>query len=77
MNLISAANACLYGVTEAAILVAGYSPAVGFLHTGRPLSFVYDVADVYKFEVSVPVAFEVVGTPPGPPAAPRPAGAAG
>ncbi|MFO0650366.1 MAG: type I-E CRISPR-associated endonuclease Cas1e [Polyangiales bacterium] len=57
---ISAANACLYGVTEAAILVAGYSPAVGFLHTGRPLSFVYDVADVYKFEVSVPVAFEVV-----------------
>jgi CRISP-associated protein Cas1 len=57
---ISAANACLYGVTEAAILVAGYSPAVGFLHTGRPLSFVYDIADLYKFEVSVPVAFEVV-----------------
>lgn len=57
---ISAANACLYGVTEAAILVAGYSPAVGFLHTGRPLSFVYDIADLYKFELSVPVAFEVV-----------------
>lgn len=57
---ISAANACLYGVTEAAVLVAGYSPAVGFLHSGKPLSFVYDVADVYKFEVSIPVAFEVV-----------------
>lgn len=57
---ISAANACLYGVTEAAIMVAGYSPAIGFLHSGKPLSFVYDVADLYKFEVSVPVAFEVV-----------------
>lgn len=57
---ISAANACMYGVTEAAILVAGYSPAVGFLHTGRPLSFVYDVADLYKFDLSVPVAFAVV-----------------
>lgn len=57
---ISAANACLYGVTEAAVLVAGYSPAVGFLHSGKPLSFVYDIADLYKFDVSVPVAFEVV-----------------
>jgi CRISP-associated protein Cas1 len=57
---ISAANACVYGVTEAAILVAGYSPAVGFLHTGRPLSFVYDIADLFKFTVSVPAAFEVV-----------------
>ena len=62
---ISAANACLYGVTEAAILVAGYSPAVGFLHTGKPLSFVYDIADLYKFEVSVPVAFEVVAEKQG------------
>lgn len=57
---ISAANACLYGVTEAAILVAGYSPAIGFLHSGKPLSFVYDIADLFKFEVSVPAAFEVV-----------------
>lgn len=57
---ISSANACLYAVTEAAILVAGYIPAIGFLHTGKPLSFVYDIADVFKFEVSVPAAFEVV-----------------
>lgn len=57
---ISAANACLYGVSEAAVLVAGYSPAIGFLHSGKPLSFVYDIADLYKFELSVPVAFEVV-----------------
>jgi len=57
---ISSANACLYGVTEAAILVAGYSPAVGFLHSGKPLSFVYDIADLYKFQITVPLAFQVV-----------------
>ncbi len=57
---ISAANACLYALTEAAVLVAGYSPAIGFLHTGKPLSFVYDVADIYKFDLTVPLACEVV-----------------
>lgn len=56
---LSAATSCLYGVTEAAVLAAGYAPAVGFIHTGKPLSFVYDVADVYKFETVVPIAFRV------------------
>ncbi|WP_123105234.1 type I-E CRISPR-associated endonuclease Cas1e [Acidithiobacillus sulfuriphilus] len=56
---LSAATACLYGVTEAAVLAAGYAPAVGFIHTGKPLSFVYDVADVFKFQTVVPVAFRV------------------
>ncbi|MGH8596509.1 MAG: type I-E CRISPR-associated endonuclease Cas1e, partial [Gammaproteobacteria bacterium] len=55
---LSAATACLYGVTEAAVLAAGYAPAVGFIHTGKPLSFVYDVADIYKFDTVVPVAFK-------------------
>lgn len=54
---ISTANACLYGVCHAAIVSAGFSPALGFIHTGKMLSFVYDVADLYKTEVSVPVAF--------------------
>ncbi|MDF7445349.1 type I-E CRISPR-associated endonuclease Cas1e [Proteus mirabilis] len=56
---ISAATACLYGVTEAAILAAGYAPAIGFVHTGKPLSFVYDIADIIKFDTVVPVAFKV------------------
>jgi len=56
---ISAATACLYGVTEAAILAAGYAPAIGFLHTGKPLSFVYDIADIVKFETVVPEAFKI------------------
>ena len=61
---LSAATACLYGVTEAAVLAAGYAPAVGFIHTGKPLSFVYDIADVYKFETVVPVAFKVAASNP-------------
>ena len=61
---LSAATACLYGVTEAAVLAAGYAPAVGFIHTGKPLSFVYDIADVYKFETVVPVAFKVAASVP-------------
>ncbi len=56
---LSAATACLYGVTEAAILAAGYAPAIGFIHTGKPQSFVYDIADIFKFETVVPTAFQI------------------
>lgn len=56
---LSAATACLYGVTEAAILAAGYAPAIGFIHTGKPRSFVFDIADLVKFDTVVPVAFQV------------------
>lgn len=58
---LSSATACLYGITEAAVLAAGYAPAVGFLHTGKPLSFVYDIADLFKFETAVPAAFRIAG----------------
>ncbi len=61
---LSSATSCLYGVTEAAVLAAGYAPAVGFIHTGKPLSFVYDVADLYKFETVVPAAFQVAAAEP-------------
>ena len=47
---LSSATAALYGLCEAAILAAGYAPSIGFLHTGKPQSFVYDIADVFKFE---------------------------
>jgi CRISPR-associated protein Cas1 len=56
---LSAGTACLYGLCEAAILAAGYAPAIGFLHRGKPQSFVYDIADIFKFETVVPVAFRV------------------
>lgn len=61
---MSVATSCLYGITEAAILAAGYSPAIGFIHTGRPLSFVYDIADVFKFETVVPAAFKIAAKNP-------------
>ena len=54
---LSAANACLNGVCHAAVVSAGYSPGLGFIHQGKQLSFVYDVADLYKTALSVPVAF--------------------
>lgn len=61
---LSSATACLYGITEAAILAAGYAPAVGFIHTGKPQSFVYDIADFFKFETVVPVAFRIASKNP-------------
>ena len=56
---LSAANSCLYGLCHAALLATGYSTGLGFIHTGKQLSFVYDVADLYKAEISIPVAFQV------------------
>jgi CRISP-associated protein Cas1 len=55
---LSAANSCIYGITHAAIVAGGYSPAIGFVHTGKMLSFVYDIADLYKADISIPVAFQ-------------------
>lgn len=61
---LSAATAALYGITEAAVLAAGYAPAIGFIHTGKPLSFVYDIADLFKFETVVPMAFQTAAKKP-------------
>ncbi|WP_216824602.1 type I-E CRISPR-associated endonuclease Cas1e [Paragemmobacter aquarius] len=58
---LSAGTACLHGLTEAAVLAAGYAPAIGFLHTGKPLSFVYDIADLWKLSTVVPEAFRIAG----------------
>lgn len=63
---LSAANACLYGLCHAAVVSVGYSPGLGFIHTGHQLSFVFDVADLYKAEISIPVAFRMAGENPGP-----------
>ena len=57
---ISSANSCLYGMCHAAIVAIGYSPALGFIHTGKQLSFVYDIADLYKTEITIPLAFDIV-----------------
>lgn len=61
---LSAANACLNSLCHAAIVSAGYSPGLGFIHTGKQLSFVYDVADLYKTKLTVPLAFRLVADSP-------------
>lgn len=61
---LSAAHTCLYGLAHAAIVALGCSPGLGFVHTGHERSFVYDVADLYKAETSIPVAFEVAAKEP-------------
>lgn len=57
---LSAANACLNSLCHAAIVTLGYSPGLGFVHQGKQLSFVYDVADLYKTQLTVPLAFRLV-----------------
>jgi CRISPR-associated endonuclease Cas1, subtype I-E/ECOLI len=64
---LSAATSCLYGISEAAILAAGYAPAIGFIHSGKPQSFVYDIADLFKFDTVVPVAFQIASQNPADP----------
>jgi len=57
---LSTANAVINAVCHVVIVSSGYSPALGFIHQGRQLSFVYDIADLYKTELTIPVAFQVV-----------------
>lgn len=56
---LSSANVALYGLVYSVIVALGISPGLGFIHTGHDLSFVYDIADLYKAEVTIPIAFEV------------------
>lgn len=56
---LSAANACLYGAVHSVIVSMGCSPGLGFVHTGHERSFVYDIADLYKTEITIPVAFKI------------------
>ena len=57
---LNVANTCLYGLVETAIYATGMSTALGFVHRGARLSFVLDIADLYKMEHIVPLAFSVV-----------------
>jgi CRISP-associated protein Cas1 len=58
-RLLSAGHACLYGICHAAIVGIGASPALGFVHTGGATSFVLDIADLYKAEYTIPIAFDL------------------
>lgn len=61
---LSAANTSLYGVVHSVIVALGCSPGLGFVHTGHVRSFVYDVADLYKVELTIPLAFDLAAEEP-------------
>ncbi|UUU45136.1 type I-E CRISPR-associated endonuclease Cas1e [Streptomyces sp. NBC_00162] len=56
---VTAAAQCMYGITHAVVAALGCSPGLGFVHSGHELSFVLDVADLYKTEIGIPLAFDV------------------
>lgn len=53
-------NQLLYAVCTSGILAIGYSPRIGFIHSGSPMPFVYDVADLYKSDLTIDLAFKLV-----------------
>lgn len=61
---LTAGNSCLYGLAHAVIFALGCSPGLGFVHVGHENSFVYDIADLYKAELVIPLAFEVAAENP-------------
>ncbi|NYH82084.1 CRISPR-associated endonuclease Cas1 subtype I-E [Actinopolymorpha cephalotaxi] len=61
---LSAAHTSLYGVCHAVIVALGCAPGLGFVHTGHERSFVYDVADLYKAEMTIPIAFDIAASVP-------------
>lgn len=56
---LSSANTCLYGIVHAAIVALGCSPALGYIHRGNQQAFVYDIADLYKAKLTIPLAFSL------------------
>jgi len=61
---LSSAHTCLYGIIHAVLVALGCSPGLGFVHTGHVRSFVYDIADLYKAEITIPIAFDVAASNP-------------
>lgn len=56
---LSVANVSLYGLVHSVVLALGLSPGLGFVHTGHDKSFIYDIADLYKAEYTIPSAFKI------------------
>lgn len=58
-RILTACNAALYGILCSAVHSLGYSPHIGFIHSGSPLPFIYDLADLYKEELSIDLSFSL------------------
>ncbi|MGQ5708752.1 type I-E CRISPR-associated endonuclease Cas1e [Lactobacillus sp. PSON] len=57
---LTVAHQALYGLCYSVVAALGISPGLGFIHTGHDLAFIYDFADLYKADYSIPIAFEVI-----------------
>lgn len=58
-KILTSFNSALYAIVNSCILSLGFSPRIGFVHSGSPLPFTYDIADLYKAEMSIDLAFKL------------------
>ncbi|PIE39969.1 MAG: subtype I-E CRISPR-associated endonuclease Cas1 [Gammaproteobacteria bacterium] len=58
-QILTACNAALYGILCSVVHSMGYSPHIGFIHSGSPLPFIYDLADLYKDDLCIDLAFSM------------------
>lgn len=58
-QILTASNAALYGILCSVVHSMGYSPHIGFIHSGSPLPFIYDLADLYKENLCIDLAFSL------------------
>ncbi|MFI6713500.1 type I-E CRISPR-associated endonuclease Cas1e [Nonomuraea sp. NPDC050478] len=56
---VTAAAQCMYGIAQTTVTALGCAPGLGFIHSGHELAFVLDIADLYKTEIAIPIAFDV------------------
>jgi CRISPR-associated protein Cas1 len=64
---LSSATTALYGLCQGVIVSLGCAPGLGFIHSGSDRAFVYDIADLYKAELAIPIAFAAAQEEPGDP----------
>jgi CRISPR-associated protein Cas1 len=57
---LNISNYSLYSYCLSCILYMGFSPSLGFLHSGHNLSFVFDIADLFKNDTSIKSSFYTV-----------------
>lgn len=56
---LSMANYCLYGIIHSVIVALGCTPGLGFVHNNHDRAFVYDISDLYKAQITIPIAFMI------------------
>ncbi len=58
-KILTSSNAALYAIITSVVYSMGYSPHIGFIHSGSPLPFVYDIADFYKDNICIDLSFSL------------------